>query len=140
MPCHAFFAYGIDHLFPSEFKFSNERQRAVSAIEISSFKGLPFPRTELGQWIKLCCAFRVFFHKPDLVTAENIRIEDRSIMCCKDQLGIVSVSSRIMDQANKKAYHKRMQSCIQFVNKENAALRQDIQQRARKGKKLSGAA
>ena len=44
--------YGRDHLFPSELKFSNERKGAVPAIEITSFKGLTFSRTELGQWVK----------------------------------------------------------------------------------------
>jgi len=60
-------------------------------------------------------------------------------MCCKYQLCIAPVNFRIMDQANEKADHKGMQARIQFINKKDAALCEDIQQRTCKGKKLLSA-
>jgi hypothetical protein len=55
----------------------------------------------------------------------------------KNQLGVVTVRFRTMEEIQKKPDQERMQACVQFIHKKNKALFQDIQPGACQVKKLS---
>ncbi len=57
-------------------------------------------------------------------------------MSGENQLGVVTVRFRAMEEIQKKSDQERMQGCVQFIHKKKA-LFQGIQPRACQGKKLS---
>jgi hypothetical protein len=61
-----------------------KRQCAIAPIQIAFLQCLSFSRFEVAQRIKTACLFMVLFDEPDLIAAEEFRIENRGVMGRED--------------------------------------------------------